>query len=83
MVTEVSELAADNSLTLELCRHQSPPSPFPSLKVRRADTTVEIPSGGALAMAGILQDQTSDQLNGFPGLMDLPVLGALFNSRTI
>ena len=32
-------------------------------------------------MAGMIQDQTKQQLNGIPGLMNLPVLGALFKSR--
>jgi pilus assembly protein CpaC len=80
VVTEVSELAAENSLTLNYVGTNSTVT-IPSLKVRRADTTVEIPSGGALAMAGILQDHTATALNGFPGLMDLPILGALFRSK--
>ena len=42
---------------------------------------MEIPSGGTLAMAGMIQEQTKQQLNGIPGLMNLPVLGALFKSR--
>ena len=50
-------------------------------RTRRADTTVEIPSGGSLAMAGMIQEQTKQQINGMPGLMQLPVLGALFSSR--
>ena len=54
---------------------------IPSIKTRRAETTVEIPSGGSLAMAGMIQEQTKQQLNGIPGLMNLPVLGALFKSR--
>jgi pilus assembly protein CpaC len=54
---------------------------IPSIRTRRADTTLEIPSGGAMAMAGMLQEQTRQQINGLPGLMQLPVLGALFKSR--
>ena len=53
----------------------------PSIKTRRAETTVEIPSGGSLAMAGMIQEQTKQQLNGMPGLMNVPVLGTLFKSR--
>ena len=49
--------------------------------MRRADTTVEIPSGGALALAGMIAEQTKQQINGLPGLMQLPVLGSLFKSR--
>ena len=54
---------------------------IPSLQVRRAETTVEIPSGGSLAMAGMIQEQTKHAISGFPGLMQLPILGALFRSR--
>jgi pilus assembly protein CpaC len=57
------------------------PINVPSIRVRRADTTVEIPSGGALAMAGMLQEQTKQQISGYPGLMQVPILGALFKSR--
>ncbi len=32
-------------------------------------------------MAGMIQEQTKQQINGMPGLMNLPVLGALFKSR--
>jgi pilus assembly protein CpaC len=49
--------------------------------VRRAETTLEIPSGGSLAMAGLIQEQTKQAINGFPGLMQLPILGTLFKSR--
>jgi pilus assembly protein CpaC len=54
---------------------------IPSIKTRRAETTLEIPSGGSMAMAGLIQDQTKQAVNGFPGLMQLPVLGTLFRSR--
>jgi pilus assembly protein CpaC len=54
---------------------------IPSIKTRRAETTLEIPSGGAMAMAGLIQDQTKQAINGFPGLSQLPVLGSLFRSR--
>jgi pilus assembly protein CpaC len=54
---------------------------IPAIQVRRAETTVEIPSGGSLAMAGMIQQQTKQAISGFPGLMQLPVLGALFKSR--
>ena len=32
-------------------------------------------------MAGMIQEQTKLQINGVPGLMQIPILGALFNSR--
>ena len=80
VMTEVSNLSTDNALTLA-SSNSSQTTTVPSILTRRADTTVEIPSGGSLAMAGMIQDQTIQQINGIPGLMQLPVLGALFKSR--
>jgi len=54
---------------------------IPALKVRRAETTVEIPSGGSLVIAGLIQETTRQNLDGIPGVKDIPVLGALFRSR--
>jgi pilus assembly protein CpaC len=53
----------------------------PALAVRRASTTVELPSGGTFAIAGLMQHNTSQTIDGLPGAKDLPVLGALFRSR--
>jgi pilus assembly protein CpaC len=77
VMTEVSDLSNENTLTLA----GPPPVTIPSIQVRRTETTVEIPSGGALAMAGMIKDQTKQAINGVPALMDVPVLGALFKSR--
>jgi pilus assembly protein CpaC len=53
----------------------------PALAVRRAETTIELPSGGSFAIAGLMQHVTKQDIDGFPGLKDMPVLGALFRSR--
>ena len=53
----------------------------PGLSTRRAESTVMLPSGGSLMIAGLLQSEDRNTLNGVPGLMDLPVLGALFRSQ--
>jgi pilus assembly protein CpaC len=74
VMTEVSEVSNDNSISISGLT-------VPSIKTRRAETTLEIPSGGAMAMAGLIQDQTKQAINGLPGLSQLPVLGALFRSR--
>jgi pilus assembly protein CpaC len=74
VMTEVSEVSNDNSITVTGIS-------VPSVKTRRAETTLEIPSGGSMAMAGLIQDQTKQAINGLPGLSTLPVLGALFRSR--
>ena len=83
VMTEVSELSTDNQLTLtqSVGINETTTLTIPSIRTRRAETTVEIPSGGALAMAGMIQEQTKQQINGIPGLMQLPVLGQLFRSR--
>jgi len=54
---------------------------IPALSVRRAETTVEVPSGGSFSIAGLMQHTTKQTLDQFPGLGDMPVLGALFRSR--
>jgi pilus assembly protein CpaC len=74
VASEVSELSSEGAL-------QQAGISIPSLRVRRAVTTVEIPSGGAMAMAGLIQEQTKQAINGLPGLMQLPILGTLFKSR--
>ena len=74
VMTEVSEVSNDNAINVSGIS-------VPSVKTRRAETTLEIPSGGAMAMAGLIQDQTKQAINGLPGLSQLPVLGALFRSR--
>lgn len=53
----------------------------PGLNVRRAETMVELPSGGAMMIAGLLKEETKQDVDSLPGLMNLPVLGALFRSR--
>ncbi len=54
----------------------------PSLTVRRAETTVELASGQSFAIAGLFQNNISNQVKQFPWLSDLPVLGALFRSTS-
>ena len=83
VMTEVSELSNDNSITLSQSVTASTVNSvtIPSIKTRRAETTLEIPSGGAMAMAGLIQEQTKQAVAGLPGLSQLPVLGTLFRSR--
>jgi len=72
--TEVSELSNQGAVILSNIS-------IPALKVRRAETVVELPSGGSLVMAGLLSDQSKQALSGYPGLKNLPILGTLFRSR--
>jgi pilus assembly protein CpaC len=73
--TEVTDLDYQNSISV------SNVGSVPAFKVRRAETTVELPSGGTLAMAGMIQDSMRQVSNGTPGLLNLPILGTLFRSR--
>ncbi len=76
VMTEVSEVSAENSLT-----GGANGTTIPSIKTRRAETTLEIPSGGSIAMAGLIQEQTKQAVNGMPGIDSLPIFGALFRSQ--
>ncbi|QDL98324.1 type II and III secretion system protein family protein [Rhodopseudomonas palustris] len=74
VMTEVSEVSSDNAVVINSLS-------VPSIKTRRVESTLEIPSGGSLAMAGLIQEQTKQAINGMPGAAQLPILGTLFRSR--
>jgi pilus assembly protein CpaC len=76
VMTEVSEVSAENALT-----GGANGTTIPSIKTRRAETTLEIPSGGSIAMAGLIQEQTKQAVNGLPGIDQLPIFGQLFRSQ--
>lgn len=54
---------------------------IPGISTRRAETTAEAPSGQSIVIAGLIQQQTRQSIEGLPGLKDLPMLGTLFRSR--
>jgi pilus assembly protein CpaC len=76
VMTEVSEISQDNAL-----QGGAGGTTIPSVKTRRAETTLEIPSGGSIAMAGLIQEQTKQAVNGLPGVDQIPLLGQLFRSQ--
>jgi len=51
-----------------------------TFSTKRTHTTVDLPSGGTLMLSGLLQENVTDVIDGFPFLKDLPILGALFRS---
>ena len=53
----------------------------PALKSRTAETTVELGSGQAFMIAGLLNNETSNGINKVPGIGNIPILGSLFKSR--
>lgn len=52
----------------------------PAISTRRVQTTVELGSGQTFAIAGLLQNTITQDVSKFPGLADIPILGALFKS---
>ncbi|MEM1284382.1 MAG: type II and III secretion system protein family protein [Pseudomonadota bacterium] len=76
--TEVSDITADGSFTLQGANDSN--LTIPGLSVRRASTMVELPSGGSIVMAGLIDQRLAQNIDGIPGLMSLPILGQLFRS---
>ena len=54
---------------------------LPPITTRRAQTTVEVPSGGSFMIGGLVKESSRRAVSGFPGLMRLPILGNLFSSK--
>lgn len=77
--TEVSELTTAGAFTLGGTADNA--LVIPALNVRRASSTVELPSGGSMMIAGLLREDTRQNIDQIPGIGSLPVLGALFRSR--
>jgi pilus assembly protein CpaC len=72
--TEVTDIDTSHQLTIAN-------TSIPGFRTRKNETTVELPSGGSIASAGLISDQSQQAINGVPGLMNIPVLGELFRSR--
>lgn len=78
--TEVSELTTQGALTMAGAAGTGNVV-IPALSVRRVENTIELPSGGSMMIAGLLQEQTRQNIDKIPGIADVPVLGALARSR--
>jgi pilus assembly protein CpaC len=74
IATEVTDI--DSSHTIIVAN-----TSIPGFRTRKNETTVELPSGGSIASAGLISDQTQQAIDGVPGLMNIPILGSLFRSR--
>ncbi|MBX4889360.1 type II and III secretion system protein family protein [Rhizobium bangladeshense] len=48
---------------------------------RSAETSVELPSGGSIALAGLIRDNVSQTMGGTPGVSKIPLLGTLFRQK--
>ena len=75
---EVSQVTTDGQVSVPV----SPTASIiiPAISTRRASTTVELGSGQSFAVAGLLQNTTSQTVSKIPALGDVPILGALFKS---
>jgi pilus assembly protein CpaC len=70
---EVSDLSENGAVVLQGFT-------IPALATRRAETTVEVASGQSFAIAGLIRNDLTHSINKWPGLADIPILGALFRS---
>lgn len=75
VATEVTEVDATQSLSI------GNGASVPGFRTRRNETSVELPSGGSIVSAGLIQVRSTQAITGLPGLMNLPILGAAFRSR--
>ena len=73
--TEVSEPTTENAFVSEGGENVL------GIRVRRANTVVEMPAGGSLVIAGLIREEARSTVDGTPGLKDVPGLGALFRGR--
>ena len=77
LVSEVSDLSQTGS---PFSTVNGVVSVIPSLSVRRADTTIQLNDGQSFVIAGLIKNNSTAAIKRFPGLGEVPVLGALFRS---
>lgn len=74
IATEVTEVDSTQAVSIAGTKVQA-------FRTRKNETSVELPSGGSIVSAGLLQMNSRSAIEGLPGLINLPVLGSLFRSR--
>ena len=80
--TNVSEPTYEGSIATGNGTSPSiPGSTYLSIRKREASTTVELPSGGSIVIAGLVQDNVRQAMSGLPGISMVPILGTLFRSK--
>ena len=77
--TQVSEPTTEGSFVVP--RGSVEAVTYPGIRRREAETTVELPSGGSMVIAGLIKDDVRQVISGFPGLSRIPIIGTLFRSR--
>ena len=79
--TNVSEPTYEGSVTTGNSSTAIPGNTYMSIRKREASTTVELPSGGSIVIAGLVQDNIRQAMSGLPGLSKVPIFGTLFRSK--
>jgi len=80
IATEVSEPTFEGSVT-SIANNNIPAATTLSIRRREATTSVELPSGGSIVIAGLVKDDIRQAASGLPGLSKIPVFGTLFRSK--
>lgn len=80
VATEVSEIDRQNSYSF-VDQGSGSSTAVPGFTVRKSETTVELASGATMMTAGLIQQKNKAAITGLPGLINLPIIGALFRSR--
>ncbi|WP_095131998.1 type II and III secretion system protein family protein [Pseudomonas sp. Irchel s3h14] len=73
---EVSELDFSNAVSIA-------GTIVPALTIRRTDTSISLADGESFVISGLISTRNSSQINKFPGLGDIPILGAFFRDNAI
>ncbi|WP_237885943.1 type II and III secretion system protein family protein [Pseudomonas sp. PGPR40] len=73
---EVSELDFSNAVSIA-------GTIVPALTIRRTDTSISLADGESFVISGLISTRNSSQVNKFPGLGDIPILGAFFRDNTV
>ncbi|WP_104662369.1 type II and III secretion system protein family protein [Ensifer adhaerens] len=79
--TNVSEPTYEGSVVTGNGKTSIPGNTFLGIRKREASTSVELPSGGSIVIAGLVQDNIRQAMSGLPGAAKIPILGTLFRSK--
>lgn len=73
---EVSELDYTNAVTIQNIQ-------VPALTIRRTDTSVSLADGESFVISGLISSTNTTNISKFPGLGDIPILGAFFRDSSV
>src|SRR5216683_296703 len=73
---EVSSLDFANALTIQGFT-------IPAIATNRVESEMDLKDGQSFAIAGLLDNRVTEQLSKIPGIGDIPILGKLFQSRSL